>query len=285
MAQRQEERVAQQHMTVWVAGKDARGNSFQQTARVVDISRWGARLGDIRCLRRPGELLDLKHRGKKVQFRVVWIDEYSGEAGVRCMEPGKDFWGVVFPPARVVKYEPTKVAPTSTPEQQALRASGGWISGSGAQAFYASFTSSYEMPRPTAKPQVPKREARAEMSAAVPVPMPERNERRFARHRCTGGAEVRKEATLSSERVWGRITQLSLGGCYVAAMHPFAPQTKVALFLGVQDIEVRAKGVVCRSQPGVGMGIMFTELDEHNQRGLEMLNTQLAKGGRFSQLA
>jgi PilZ domain-containing protein len=107
----------------------------------------------------------------------------------------------------------------------------------------------------------------------------------FARHRCNGGAEVRREPAPNNERVWGRITQLSLGGCYVAAMHPFAPQTKVALFLGVQDVEVRAKGVVCRSQPGVGMGIMFTELDEHNQRGLEILTAELAKGGRYSQFA
>ena len=284
MAQRQEERLAQR-MTVWVAGKDARGNPFQQTARVVDISRFGARLGDIRCLRRPGERLEIKHRGKKAQFQVIWLDDFSGEAGVRLLEPGKDLWGVAFPPPRVVKYEPTKATTASTPEQQALRASGGWISGTGGQALYASFTSSYEVGRPTATPQAQKPEERFETSAALPVAKPERNERRYTRHRCNGGAEIRKEITLSGERVWGRITQLSLGGCYVAAMHPFAPQTKVALFLGVQNIEVRAKGVVCRSQPGVGMGIMFTELDEHNQRGLEILNTELAKGGKYSQFA
>jgi hypothetical protein len=271
---------------------DARGNRFQQTARVVNISRLGARLSDIRCLRRPGELLELKCHGKKAQFRVVWIDEFSGEAGVRCMEPGKNLWGVTLPPARPVKYEPAKAAAAGTLEQRALQTSGGWISGTAGHVSSTSsslssavpFGSASAVPAAAASQSGDKQEESGGM-AAVPAPMPERRERKFARHRCNGGAEVRKDLAPSGERVWGRITQLSLGGCYVAAMHPFAPQTKVALFLGVQDVEVRAKGVVCRSQPGLGMGIMFTEVDEHNQRGLEILTAELSKGGRYSQFA
>jgi PilZ domain len=283
VVQRQEERLAQQ-LTVWVAGLDARGNRFQQTAKVVDISRQGARLSEIRCLHRAGELIELKCRGRRAQFRVVWIDDFTGQVGVRCLEPSKDLWGVTFPPPRPVKYEPTKAIPAGTLEQRALRDSGGWISGTSGQVSHG-FIPTASTSALSRNVQPKQEESRGTAATAVPAPMPERRERKHARLRCNGGAEVRREHTANGEKVWGRITQVSLGGCYVAAMHPFAPQTKVALFLGVQDIEVRAKGVVCRSQPGLGMGIMFTEVDEHNQRGLEILTTELAKGGRYSQFA
>ncbi len=282
MAQRQEERLAQR-LTVWVAGMDARGNRFQQTARVLDISRFGARLSEIRCFRRAGELLELKVRGRKAQFRVVWIDDFRGEVGVQCLEPGKELWGVTFPPPRVIKYEAQKAAVAGTPQQRSLAAAGGgWISGVPGQSSPSPIRG---VPSPLPSPIIQRKQQESGGIAAVPPLMAERRERRFPRHRCTGGAEVRREPAASGERIWGRITQLSLGGCYVAAMQPFAPKTQVALFLGVQDVELRAKGVVCRSQPGVGMGIMFTEVDEHNQRGLEILTTELAKGGRYSQFA
>jgi hypothetical protein len=277
VAQRQEERLTQR-LAVWVAGTDARGNRFQQTATVVNVSRLGARLGEIRCLRGPGEIVELKRRGRKAQFKVIWIDDFAGEAGVRCLELVKDFWGLPLPTSRPAKYEPAKaLGAAGIGQRVAAGGPGGWIS---SLPSYTSTSFAAGYPQPSQSNPVIK------SAKPTPPPMPGRRERQHTRHRCNGGAEIRKDSLApASDRIWGRLTQVSLGGCFVAAMHPFAEQTKITLFLGVQDIQVRLKGIVRRSHPGMGMGVMFTDIDEQNQRGLEELTNNLAKGGRFSQFA
>lgn len=276
MGRRQEQRVAQRLM-VWVAGRDTRGHQFRQTAKIIDISQLGARLGEIRCLRGPGEQLELRSRGRKARFQVVWIDAMSGEAGIRCMEPTKNLWRVEFPPASPDKREPAKAAAAGS-LALGVQAVGGWITGTPAKASPPVTTGYAQSTREPSRDVIARPGPQSQMA--------ERRERQHPRHRCSGGAEIRKESLSSqSERIWGRLTQISLGGCFVAAMHPFAPQTKVTLFLGIQDVQLRTKGIVCRSIPGVGMGVRFTEVDERNQQGLEELTSNLEKGGRFSQFA
>lgn len=274
MGRRQEERLAHR-IFVWVAGTDYRGNPFRQTAKIKDISRLGARLAEIRCLRSAGELLELRCRGRKARFRVVWIDEQAGEAGVRCVEPSKNLWRMSFPPARPEKKE-VKAAAAGF-GQESIEKMGGWISSGTA-----------EPSRPSSTGFVPsiRRGEWKKPAPASPTPTPQRPERKHTRHRCVGGVEVRKEIFANQqERVWGRLTQISLGGCFVAAMHPFAPQTKVTVFLGIHDLQLKIRGVVCRADAGVGMGIRFAELDERSQRSLEELTANLSKGGRYSQFA
>jgi hypothetical protein len=276
VVQRQEGRVAQT-LAVWVVGTDGRGNRFQQSAKVVEISRLGARLGEIRCLRSAGEIVVLTRRGRKARFRIVWIDEPAGLAGARCIEPKKDLWRLPAPLPPPAKYEPGKaMAIGASGKMLDLDAKGGWVSGLAGQVSKTLLGRSGQ--------QAPVH--RAETTASVPPPAAMVERRQRTRHGCTGGAEVRRESIVENgERLWGRVTQLSLGGCFVAAMHPFHAKTKVTLLLGVQNIQVRAKGTVCRAHPGAGMGIMFTEVDDQNQRGLEELISTLAKGGRFSQFA
>jgi hypothetical protein len=274
VGRRQEERLAHRVM-VWVAGTDYRGNPFRQTAKITDISRLGARLAEIRCLRAAGELLELRSRGRKARFRVVWIDDQTGQAGIRCVEPSKNLWRMTFPPARPERKQISKAAAATG--QQSIEAVGGWITSSTAGAS-----------RPSSTGFVPstRREEWKKPASATPPPTPQKHERKHTRHRCAGGAEVRKEIFANQqERVWGRLTQISLGGCFVATMHPFAPQTKVTLFLGVQDLQLKVRGIICRAEPGVGMGIRFSELDERSQRSLEDLTANLSKGGRYSQFA
>ena len=273
MGRRQEERLAHR-VYVWVAGTDYRGNPFRQTAKIKDISRLGARLAEIRCLRSAGELLELRRRGRKARFRVVWIDEQAGEAGVRCVEPSKNLWRMSFPPARPEKKE-VKAAAASF-GQGSIEQIGGWISSASAEPSRASSTGFVpSIRREWSKP-----------ASESPKPTQQRTERKHTRHRCVGGVEVRKEIFANQqEKVWGRLTQISLGGCYVAAMHPFAAQTKVTLFLGVHDLQLRIRGTVCRAEAGVGMGIRFADLDERSQRSLEELTANLGKGGRYNQFA
>lgn len=98
---RREPRIAQ-NVRVWVSGHDTRGNDFKQTAKLVDASWLGGRLSEIRCLNAPGQTVELRHRGKKQQFTVVWIDEFEGMAGIRSVNPTESIFGVASGPPRPV---------------------------------------------------------------------------------------------------------------------------------------------------------------------------------------
>ena len=54
-----------------------------------------------------------------------------------------------------------------------------------------------------------------------------------------------------------RLTNLSLGGCYLTSNSPFPKATRVALSIRTSETEVRAVGVVRISHPEFGMGIEF----------------------------
>jgi PilZ domain-containing protein len=54
-----------------------------------------------------------------------------------------------------------------------------------------------------------------------------------------------------------RLTDLSLGGCYLTTGSPFPKSTRVILSVRTADLEVRARGVVRLTHPEFGMGVEF----------------------------
>jgi CheY-like chemotaxis protein len=54
-----------------------------------------------------------------------------------------------------------------------------------------------------------------------------------------------------------KLTDLSLGGCYVESQSPFPEKSGITLCLKVEDMEVEAEGTVRVMHPGFGMGIEF----------------------------
>jgi hypothetical protein len=54
-----------------------------------------------------------------------------------------------------------------------------------------------------------------------------------------------------------KLTDLSLGGCYVETESPFPERSGIVLCLKAEDLEVRAEGMVRVMHPGCGMGIEF----------------------------
>ena len=225
MHTRREPRV-NQNVRVWVSGRDTRGNEFKQTAKLVDASWLGGRLSEIRCLNAPGQTLELRHRGKKQQFSVVWIDEFEGLAGIRSLNPAESIFGVASGP-------PKPVAPAEHKSHEML-------------------------------PQT------------APRRMDLGPQRRHTRHRCEGGAEVRTRAINQPEqRVWATLDDLSMGGCHVKTFQPLTVGTSVELRLGIAGAEIRAKGIVCSSRAGIGMGISFLDLDAESRERLAHLALRL----------
>jgi PilZ domain-containing protein len=66
-------------------------------AYTVDITDGGARLGGLRTQLQLGTIVSLQRGSDKAKFRVAWLRELAPnelQAGVECLEPRNNFWGV-----------------------------------------------------------------------------------------------------------------------------------------------------------------------------------------------
>jgi hypothetical protein len=66
-------------------------------AYTVDTTDGGARVGGLRTQLQPGMIVSLQRGSHKAKFRIAWIRELAPnelQAGVECLEPRSNFWGV-----------------------------------------------------------------------------------------------------------------------------------------------------------------------------------------------
>ncbi|MGA2746224.1 MAG: PilZ domain-containing protein [Candidatus Sulfotelmatobacter sp.] len=68
-----------------------------------------------------------------------------------------------------------------------------------------------------------------------------------------------------------KLTDLSLGGCYVQTDAPFPERALVDLCLKAQDLEVHTEGMVRVAHPGHGMGVEFPSRTPEQRRQVEDL--------------
>jgi c-di-GMP-binding flagellar brake protein YcgR len=66
-----------------------------------------------------------------------------------------------------------------------------------------------------------------------------------------------------------KLTDLSLGGCYLETASPFPVRTRIILSMKVAGIGFRAEGVVLVMHPELGMGIEFTKTTDAQRNDLE----------------
>jgi hypothetical protein len=87
-------------------------------------------------------------------------------------------------------------------------------------------------------------------------PQAQNERRQHPRYRCEGKAEIRVPD--STAVLWGTVTDLSAGGCYVelASPLPVASEAKFTLTILEATIQVDAKVAVVH--PMFGMGVQFT---------------------------
>ena len=234
---RREQRVAT-NLPVLLSGIDLNGNRFKQNAHVVNVSRSGACLDGIRCLRTPRDFVEVKFRGRKARYRVVWIYQPAGQAGICCIEPHSYIWGVPLPPPILNHLEPLR-PPTS------------------------------EVPSTSANVQSDLLPAPSDPSLQHGV------QRRYRRYRCRGGASI--NAPTLERPIWGSVTVISLGGCFIETMSPVRPQTHVELLLRMHDILLGATAVVCSSLPRIGVGLMFTDTAAEDRQQLNRIIAGLTR--------
>lgn len=66
-----------------------------------------------------------------------------------------------------------------------------------------------------------------------------------------------------------RISELSLGGCYVDMVDPFSVGATVRIYITHGTSVFRAAGFVVYSNPNAGMGVAFRRLDPDSRAVLE----------------
>jgi len=72
-----------------------------------------------------------------------------------------------------------------------------------------------------------------------------------------------------------RLTDLSLGGCYLTTASPFPRGTRVIMSIKTAEIEVRAGGVVLVAHPEFGMGVEFLQTTAEQRDQVHRMITAL----------
>jgi len=82
-----------------------------------------------------------------------------------------------------------------------------------------------------------------------------------------------------------KLSDLSLGGCYLEIASPFPPRTRIVLSMRAGEHELRVEGVVRVMHPDVGMGAEFTQTTVEQRNHVEkFINTLMNAGGLSPEL-
>lgn len=114
--------------------------------------------------------------------------------------------------------------------------------------------------------EAPGREAREEMGLgyrkkafAQEGRRVEQERRRSPRYVFFASAQLSEEN--SDVRVVSRVSELSQNGCYLDMMNPFPTGTMVRLKIEMESAVFEARAKIVYSQPNVGAGVAFVEVD------------------------
>jgi c-di-GMP-binding flagellar brake protein YcgR len=82
-----------------------------------------------------------------------------------------------------------------------------------------------------------------------------------------------------------RLSDLSLGGCYLTTSSPFPRGTRVVLSIKTADLEVHAGGLVLVAHPEYGMGVVFLQTTtEQRDQVHRMITTLRANGDKSPEI-
>jgi hypothetical protein len=101
--------------------------------------------------------------------------------------------------------------------------------------------------------------------------------RRFTRHRVQFPLEI---SFPDDRRAHMQCNATDMGGrgCYVESLVPLQIETRVIITFWLDAEKIRSNGIVRASDPGVGMGIEFTELDGTLQQRLQEYLEKMDQG-------
>jgi len=91
-----------------------------------------------------------------------------------------------------------------------------------------------------------------------------------------GRQSIRVKCSISGELhpseqpvIWGRVSDLSIGGCFVEMPIPLKVDTSFEIALWLGDIKLRVKGEVASAAPGYGIGVRFVNTSPQDRELLQ----------------
>ena len=108
------------------------------------------------------------------------------------------------------------------------------------------------------------------------------DKRRFSRHKVQFPIEISFEDTRRAHMQCSA-TDIGGRGCYIETFSPLAINTEIVISFWLDSEKIRASALVRTSDPGVGMGIEFSALEEQFQERLQQYIEKMDKG--FSKAA
>jgi PilZ domain len=207
-------------LRVTVSGVDKEGNPFVQTAYARDVSSAGARLDGLDLLKSSGQTVNVEYNGRSEKFQVVWVGE-----------PGRHEQGHVG----IRSLEPNRDF---------------WQ-----REFPRTGADNYRAPHAGIEESSPV----APASAAAQPAKTQSGERRRRPRQPGVGVNVEFCAPGASVGMSGRLSDISLAGCYIEVLTPCLQGTALDVVLRHQGSDIRLPGRVVTVHPGMGMGIEFDQ--------------------------
>jgi len=112
---------------------------------------------------------------------------------------------------------------------------------------------------------------------SVPLPEPttddfgrqtgDKDRRRHLRIKSINSVELHPQGETS--RIWGKATDLSLGGCFVEMPIPLKQGTTIKMALWLKETKLWVAAKVVSSRPGFGIGLQFSEMPEEDSNRLK----------------
>jgi hypothetical protein len=202
---------------VIVRGSDARGDSFELKVETCDISVSGARLRGLANVAAPGNKIEVECKGKKAWYRIDWVGK------TRTLSANQV--GIrLLEPGKYIWGVPAKEWAADTFEPAPL--------------------TGYDR---RSLPAIPQKISQVLHTGE--------DRRRFPRKMYRIETQVMSDDLIVKQS--GKITDISLGGCYVEMISPLPVDSAVELDFSSGDASFHLPGSVRSSQPGFGMGIEF----------------------------
>ena len=90
----------------------------------------------------------------------------------------------------------------------------------------------------------------------------DKDRRQSARAKCSIAAELHP---VGQPVIWCKVSDLSLGGCFVEMPIPLRVDTEFEVALWLGETKLRLKGEVASTSPGFGIGVRFKNVSPKNQ--------------------
>lgn len=224
-------------VNVLVFGVDANRQPIHCECSTVDISANGARLVGAQEWR-LGDIVGIRHGAATGRFRIVWIGSPGSHSEAQI--------GL-----------------------QAMEVGRQFWGIDLPQAAPAHNTTSIPSRIGGVTESTPKSTRISCMSTSAPYANP----RRYQRLRCKGGVRI----VLGGVNHWGRIVDISLGGCYIECPSNYRVGQVVDLKIGIGEFKFESEGIVRDTHTGLGVGIEFVRTSLPQRGNLEEYVAILAR--------